>query len=83
MGLFNSDIYQLAKKEISMTNKQLSGCFTGIWTCFVVLPLWYAIMFGVLHNIEAPTWLWTCFWVYVPTRLLGALVATFIQGMED
>lgn len=53
--------------------KAVSGCAASVWYLAVVLPLWYALMLGVLLTIDPPVWLWICFWTYAPVSFLGAM----------
>lgn len=51
------------------------GCLPMCWSLFVTLPLWLAILYGVISLMpNAPTWLSICFWVYVPCVMLGAVI---------
>ena len=33
-----------------------AGCLLALWQIVVVLPLWYATLFGVLLTVSPPTW---------------------------
>ena len=56
------------------TAKQFGGCLVLILTMTIVLPIWYALLFWILHTLQAPSWAWVAYWVYVPVGLItGAM----------
>jgi hypothetical protein len=57
------------------------GCATSAWALLVTLPLWFAILFGILQHINTPMWLWVCFWVYVPANVLCAIATAILKQM--
>jgi hypothetical protein len=50
------------------------GCVFAIIQLTFVAPLFYAIVFGVLQKIDAPVWMWICFWLYLPVSLLASVL---------
>lgn len=51
------------------------GCLPMMWQLFVTLPLFLVIVYGIIQQLhDAPQWLTICFWVYVPSCILGAIV---------
>jgi ABC-type multidrug transport system permease subunit len=55
--------------------KGIAGCgFLVIWF-FLVQPLWYALLFGILQRIESEPWMWICFWIYVPAGLIAGIIS--------
>jgi hypothetical protein len=47
-----------------------AGCAVGVGRLCVSWPIWYALLFGILQRIDAPTWMWVAYFVYVPSGLL-------------
>ena len=58
----------------------LAGCDVGIGRILITLPLWYAIMFGVLQRIDTPTWLWVAFFVYMPSGILLSVMEEIVKA---
>lgn len=60
------------------------GCLAAMWAACVTGPMWLAILFGVLRCLgdDVPTWLWVCYWVYLPSYVFGILLATLFRGSE-
>ena len=57
-----------------MDTKAAAGCFVTVWDFLIVRPLWLVLVFGILSRLDAPTWLWACYWVYVPSIVVGAIL---------
>ena len=72
------------RKELeTMDNKTLVGCTFALWHILVVLSMWLALLFGILHTINAAMWLWCLYWCYVPAVVLGAIMAAVVQLAGD
>jgi uncharacterized protein (DUF983 family) len=55
--------------------QQAAGCLAAMLTLFVTMPIWYALLFWLLLNANAPTWAWVAYYVYVPVGMVaGALM---------
>ncbi len=59
--------------------KTTFGCLFAIMTICVTLPIWYALLFWLLWNANAPTWAWAAYWVYVPAGLVSAAAAKAVE----
>ena len=42
--------------------------------------LYGAVFIGILLCINAPTWIWVCFWIYLP---IGLLEKAIDEGVKD
>lgn len=50
---------------------------------FVTLPLWFAMLYGILLAIDAQPWLWVIFWTYVPITFILTTLAKIVEQMDD
>lgn len=48
-----------------------AGCAVACISIFITLPMWFALLFGILDRIEAPTWMWSCFFAYMPSTWIA------------
>lgn len=67
----------------SPTPKQAVGCIGAVITLLLSLPLWYALLFGILIRIEAPNWMWICYWLYLPAGVITTGVTKLAESWED
>ena len=60
------------------------GCAAAMWSVSVTGPLWLAMLFGILQCLgdSVPTWLWVCYWVYLPSYVFGLMLAVVFRGSE-
>jgi hypothetical protein len=42
------------------------GCIIGGLYMLIGLPIWFAMIYGILLSSNAESWVWTLFWVYIP-----------------
>lgn len=48
----------------------------------ITLPMWYAIMFGVMKAADAPDWVWLLYWIYVPLGLLIRVLGEYVEKIH-
>lgn len=60
-------------------NQRAAGCVLGILALFVMLPMSFALWFGVLTAIEAPTWMWVVFWIHVPVTIVVSILRVMVE----
>ena len=48
---------------------------TGVLATFVSLPIWYYLLWKILHMVVATELMWFLFWIYVPVGLAVAILA--------
>lgn len=58
-------------------SKALGGCFMALWQILLTAPLWFAVLYAILSNVDVPQWAWFCFYAYIPASLLGIVFAAF------
>ena len=59
---------------------QLAGCLTAMARLAITLPIWYALLFGILSRIETPAWMWVAFWIYMPVGILLSILEEMIKA---
>lgn len=59
--------------------KDVAGCIIAIWQLFVTLPLFVAVLIGVLVTISPPAWVWVCAILYIPAMLIGIFLASIAK----
>lgn len=59
------------------------GCILAMMHLIVVLPLWYALLFGLLDRVEAPTWMWICYFTYMPAGFAIASAKAFFDKLFE
>lgn len=37
---------------------------------FVVMPMWFYMLHWCLSSLNAPAYVWGCFWAYVPLSII-------------
>lgn len=63
--------------------KGAAGCIMSVATLLIHLPLWYALVGGMLAHIGAPTWMWVIFWVYVPVGVVLGVMRSCVELLGD
>lgn len=63
-------------------SKVVAGCAGMMLKFFFVLPLWLSLLFGILVEIHAPTWMWVSYWIYLPSCFLAG-IAQELAGLLD
>lgn len=61
------------------TPKEKSGCLIGMFALFVQMPLWFAIVYGILSSVNPPQWTWYCLAVYLPVCICGIVINTLYR----
>jgi hypothetical protein len=69
-------------QDSSMTAKELAGCAAGNWNLLVNLPMWLILLFGILQTIDAPTWTWILYFIYLPCNVLGKVLNELFKMMN-
>lgn len=59
----------------------ITGCVVAIVTLFVQVPLFGAMLYGVIQACEAPGWVWVIFWIYVPVCFLLGVFRSIIEAL--
>lgn len=57
----------------------VAGCLLAVLTLLIQLPLFYAMMFGILQACDAPTWVWVIYWIWVPVGCVLAALQKIID----
>lgn len=47
-------------------------CAAVVIHLLLIQPLWYVLLFAILQRIETESWMWVCYWVYVPAAFVAA-----------
>ena len=58
------------RKEL--TGAESASCVTVSLHMFLIQPIWFVLLFGILQAINAETWMWVCFLIYIPAQYAGA-----------
>lgn len=56
---------------------KIIGCILTFISFLFIAPMWFALIFGILWNIDAPTWMWVLYWVWCPL----AFMVGFMKGL--
>lgn len=54
----------------------------GLVGLLIVAPIWYYLIYKILHAIQATELMWFLFWIYVPAALLVQIVAKIAESSE-
>jgi hypothetical protein len=57
------------------------GCASLIVNLLITGPIWYVLLFGILHRTDAPGWQWALYWVYVPSAVVAQALLNFGRVM--
>jgi hypothetical protein len=66
--------------------RAMAGCVGTLVGLFIVLPLYAAVLIGLMLASNAPTWVWTCFWVFMGLNTLiriGESIAVGLAAAAD
>lgn len=66
-----------------MSVKEQIGCAGILFRVVIAIPLWLVLMFGILSHIDAPAWLWGCFWGYAPATWVGSIIYGIALSVKD
>jgi hypothetical protein len=55
------------------TVKQSLTCLSVLFHLFVI-PMWFVLLFYILHTIGAPAWVWACYWAYCPLTMIAGVL---------
>ena len=74
-------IHQMRPRSIEPGGSviKLIAMLFAVLFSFISVFLCAAVTFGVLQHINAPTWMWVCFWIYMP---LGAIAQAIIAAIR-
>ena len=61
-----------------MNAKSKVGCLAAIVSCFVVYPIWYALLFQILVRVDAVPWMWSAYWCYIPAGILSGIISCWV-----
>lgn len=50
------------------------GCMGAVWWLAVILPMWMILLYQILVSVNAPTYSWILFWMYLPAQIAGTLL---------
>jgi Ca2+/Na+ antiporter len=75
-------------KDSEKTFVNLVGCLPAAWRLLVSLPMWAAILYGILGSLPAlPQWVHIVFWIFVPVSAIGlilnAICTAFKEAVKD
>jgi hypothetical protein len=59
------------------------GCLAVCLTIIGALPLWFALLFGILYHLDAPSWMWVCYFCYVPVTIINAILIKTVEYFRD
>lgn len=57
----------------------LSGCVAACWRLFLTIPLFCALMYGLVASVNPPQWVWIVFWIYVPVCIIGGMFSGLVK----
>ena len=63
----------------------LQGCLWNMLSLALIMPMWYAILWGLLEASQAPTWCWIVYFMYLPSAIVvsfGKVASEFIAKTE-
>jgi hypothetical protein len=63
--------------------KQVIGCLSVLFQFLVCMPMWLALLGGILYHIDAPVWMWVLYCVYAPVALGGGFVLGFFKSVYE
>lgn len=55
--------------------ENFTGCVLSIWHLIVTGPMWLILLFAIMSANDMPTWAWVLYWVYVPSSIIGIILA--------
>ena len=58
------------------------GCLFGMLSLFLVAPMWYAMLFGILQSIDAKPWMWVIYFIYVPSGIVVSSLEKIYKAMQ-
>lgn len=61
----------------------LVGCARAVLFALAVMPMWYALLIGILLRIDAPPWMWVTFWCYLPFSLLSTAMGQLTELLRN
>lgn len=59
------------------------GCLMVIWTLFVIGPMWFVLIYQLLAASDVQPWVWFLYWAYVPSHVLGQILAGILKLIKD
>ncbi len=71
----------MSKKDTVSPDDAL-GCGLSMWSLCVTSPMYLVLMFAILQMNSTPTWAWVLYWVYVPSVLIGSLLAGLFRALK-
>ena len=46
---------------------------------FIVLPIWYYLLYKILHRVDATELMWFLYWVYLPVGILIGMLREMVK----
>lgn len=68
---------------MSSTAGKSATIVAALWSLFVTLPLWFAIVYQILSAINASGLLWGMYFAYAPASIAGVIAATAARLLTE
>lgn len=73
----------MAKSDEEKAAALIAGCLWIVLVCLICLPAWYVLLYTILDAIQAPTYAWVIYYVYLPCNFLAAIVTGLSKSILE